>query len=493
MSITAAPIYRTRLSRRTSSPDVAGRLPVVTAAALAGLIFTIDAFTQLRIAAAVMYVVVVLLSANFCGRKGILAWGLACVVLTLVSFLIAHGSDVTKGGVGRTIVSILAISTTALLAMRNRAAADALRRSEAYLTDAQRLSLTGSFAFNPKTGQHAWSDETYRIFEYDRAVKPSAALAQARIHPDDADGWTKFIRHAEEESEDAEIQTRLLFADGRVKHIRSLLHPVQRAGGDIEYIGALMDITAAKQAEDNLHEARAVLAHITRVMTLGELTASIAHEVNQPLAGIVTNGEACMRWLQKDVPNLEEARKAVEYVISDGRRAGEVIRRLRALSRKDSLKKVPLNLNEIINESIPLVQRELVIHRIFHGLELAPNLPLIMGDKIQLQQVLINLLVNAVQALSRTSRSPRILSIRSEPHEESGIRVTVSDNGAGIDPENLHRVFDAFFTTRDKGMGMGLSICRSIIEAHGGRIWCSNNDSGGAVFGFILKQEEGMG
>jgi signal transduction histidine kinase len=173
-------------------------------------------------------------------------------------------------------------------------------------------------------------------------------------------------------------------------------------------------------------------------------------------------------------------------MIRDGRRAGDVIRHLRALSRKDGLQKEPQNLNEVINDSIPLVRRELFDNRVLLKLGLAPDLPAVMGDKIQLQQVIINLVVNAIQAMSTIAGRPRTLCIRSEPYKDGGVRVTVTDAGPGIDPENRDRLFNAFFTTRDGGMGMGLSICRSIIEAHGGSIWSENNSDFGATFGFTL-------
>ena len=475
------------LSRPTALLGRSSRAGAALAGALAATIFVVDAFSPLHIAAAVMYVAVVLLSANFCSRRGILLWGLACVILTLVSFLLM--SNLTENQTGRTLVSILAIGTTTFLAMRIRSASDALRRSEAYLAEAQRLSRTGSFAQNIINGRHTWSDETYAIFEYDKSAKPTLELIQARVHPDDLDAWNKTLKRRQTTREYSDLQYRLLFPGGRVKHIHSLAHPVEGAGGELEYIGALMDITAAKKAEDELHEARAALARVTRVMTLGELMASISHEVNQPLAAIVTNGEACMRWLGRDIPDLEEARSAVERMIRDGRRASDVIRRLRALSRKDELQKAPQNLNEVINDTIPLIRRELLNHRVLLKLELAPKLPAVMGDKIQLQQVIINLVVNATQAMSTISERPRTLCIRSEPEQDAGVRVTVTDAGPGIDPGNRDQLFKAFFTTRDGGMGMGLSICRSIIEAHGGRLWGVSNNDFGATFGFSLKQD----
>ncbi len=478
------------LSRPTVSFGVSSRVSAAIAAALAATIFVIDAFTPLHIAIAVMYAVVVLLSANFCGRHGILLWGLACVCLTAASFLLQHFFDATVDAVGRASVSILAIGTTTFLAMKIGSASASLRRSEAYLTEAQGLSRTGSFALDITNGRYAWSDETYNIFEYDRSVEPSLELVQARIHPEDLDAWETTLKRRHTTHEYSNFQYRLLFPGGRVKHIHALAHPVKLPGRDLEYIGALMDITAAKQAEDELHEAHAALAHVTRVTTLGELMASIAHEVNQPLAGIVTNGEACMRWLARDVPNLDEARSAVERMIGDGRRASGIIRKLRALSRKDGLRKTPLNLNDVINDTIPLVRRELFNNRVVLKLSLAQGLPVVMGDKVQLQQVVLNLTVNAIQAMSQIGTRPRTLSVRSEPYGETGVCVTVSDSGDGIDPENTDRLFNAFFTTKDGGMGMGLSICRSIVEDHGGRIWGANNDAPGATFGFILTKDE---
>jgi two-component system, LuxR family, sensor kinase FixL len=490
MSLGTTLIHLTGRTGRALAPGMSFLRPAVFAAAFAALIFAIDTFTPLDIAAAVMYVVVVLLSASFAERKGIMLWGLACVCLTLGSFLLAHVSDASRAIAGRTLVSVLAICTTTVLAVRMRSALDALRRSEAYLSDAQKLSQTGSFALNMINDQYTWSDETYRIFEYEKTVAPSVQLAATRIHPEDFDAWKSSLGRRRRDRENADLQYRLLFPGGRIKHIHSLAHPVERPGGDLEYIGALRDMTASKQAEDDLQKAQSALAHVTRVMTLGELMASIAHEVNQPLAGIVTNGEACLRWLGCDTPNLDEAQHAVARMIVDGRRAGDVIRRLRSLARRDGLQKVKLNLNEVIRDAIPLVRRELINRRIVLELDLARGLPAIMGDRVQLQQVLINLIINSIQAMSEIPCGSRKLSIRSRPHEGNGVLVTVADTGTGIEPENLDRLFNTFFTTKREGIGMGLSISRSIIEAHGGRIWASNNSEAGATVGFVVKQEK---
>ena len=239
------------------------------------------------------------------------------------------------------------------------------------------------------------------------------------------------------------------------------------------------DITERNQAQEALRRAQAELAHINRVMTLGELTASIAHEVNQPLAAIVTNGAACMRWLGREPPELDEARSAVESMISDGMRASEVIQRLRALSRKTELHKVRFDINGVIDDVIRLVQREALDHFISLRLELASGGLPVLGDRIQLQQVIINLVMNGMEAMASATGRPRELVIRSRRQEDGQVLIEVQDSGIGIDPENVNRLFNAFFTTKPNGMGMGLSICRSIIEAHGGRIWASRNVGAG--------------
>jgi C4-dicarboxylate-specific signal transduction histidine kinase len=245
------------------------------------------------------------------------------------------------------------------------------------------------------------------------------------------------------------------------------------------------DITERNRAQRTLAKAQAELAHVTRVATLGGLTASIAHEVNQPLAAIVTDGEACLRWLGREVPQLEEARNAVTRMIREGRRAGEVVRHLREHSRKGSNESSLLSLNDVVEDALPLVQREVSDHKVSLVLKLAEDLPPVMGDHVQLQQVVINLLMNAIQAMAGVADEHRELTVRTQ-RETDEVIVAVQDSGPGIAPEAESQLFNAFFTTKSDGMGMGLSICRSIIEVHGGRVWASRNPGAGATFQFAL-------
>jgi C4-dicarboxylate-specific signal transduction histidine kinase len=244
-------------------------------------------------------------------------------------------------------------------------------------------------------------------------------------------------------------------------------------------------------ASEALREAQMALAHANRVTTMGELAASIAHEVNQPLAAVVNAAAACRRWIDGGTPNLEEARCAVDWIVNEANRASEVIRRVRALANKTEIEKVLLDVNDVVREVIALVQRDLVSHRVSLQMEVAPALPMILGDRVQLQQVIINLVMNGIEAMQSVTDRPRELVIRSDQDETQQMLISVTDCGVGISTENADRLFNPFFTTKSSGMGMGLSICRSIIEAHGGRLWATANLPHGATFQFTVPVNAG--
>jgi C4-dicarboxylate-specific signal transduction histidine kinase len=360
-----------------------------------------------------------------------------------------------------------------------------LARSEAKLIEAQRVSRTGSFVWNVSTSERIGSKEFFRILGFDEPHSVTWEMVLQRAHPEDRARVEQTVRRASRAGKDLDYEHRLLMPDRSVKHVHVVAHADRNSAGQLEYVGAVVDITATKQAEEKLHKVQTELARVTRVTTLGELTASIAHEVNQPLAGVIANAEACLRWLDCETPNMEAARRSVDWVIQDGNRASEVIRRVRALANKTDVEKAPLDLNDVVREVITLVQRELVSHQISLQMELAPDLPMILGDRVQLQQVIINLMVNGIEAMQPVTDRPRELVIRSRL-DATQVLVSVTDCGVGISAENADRMFNALFTTKPSGMGMGLSICRSIMEAHDGRLWATASAPHGATFQFTL-------
>jgi PAS domain S-box-containing protein len=369
-----------------------------------------------------------------------------------------------------------------------RRAEEELRRTGAYLAEGQRISHTGSWGWNIATGELFWSQEHFRIFGFDpESAKPSYSMFLERIHPKDRAFVEQTVDRAVRERSDLEMDYRIVLTDGSTKYLQSLGHPVIRESGDlVEFVGTVMDVTERKRAEEALREARAELAQVTRLMTMGELTASIAHEINQPLTAVVTSANACQRWLAGPMPNLDEARAAVARIARDGNRASDVIGRIRALVKKSATEQTELDINEVIQEVLGLLQNEIQKNRVVLRMELAADLRRILGDRIQLQQVILNLVMNGIEAMSAAMERSRELLIRSRQHESDKVLVAVQDSGIGIDPQNLEKIFDAFYTTKSQGMGMGLAISRSIIENHGGKLWAVPNDGPGATFQFTL-------
>jgi PAS domain S-box-containing protein len=368
-----------------------------------------------------------------------------------------------------------------------------LRRSKDYLTEAQRLSRTGSFGWNVDSGDILWSDESFRIFGYDRALCPSVDMVLQRVNPDDLALVERTFDRASRDGKDIDLEHRLLLPDGSVRNVRIVAHAVRNEGGQLEFNGAVIDITAAKRAEEELHKAQAELAHVTRVTTLGELTASIAHEVNQPLAAIVTNSQAALRFLAGTAPDVDEARAALTSIVNEGLRAGEVIESIRAMFRNVDQEKVPIDVTKLVRDMLGLMRRELRANDISVDAKLDDNLPDVRGNRVQLQQVVLNLIRNAIEAMAFVTNGSRVLRITSAIQAPDNVLITVEDSGRGIDANDVDRIFDSFFTTKPQGTGMGLSICRSIIEGHKGRLWASSGIDHGAVFNVLLPAARAAG
>jgi len=515
-------------------------------------------------------------------------------------------------------------NASSILIARQRAE----RRSEAYLAEAQRLSHTGSFGWRASSGEIIWSEETFRIFQYDRTMTPSVELVLQRVHPEDAALVKQTMERASQDGKDFDFEHRLLMPDGSVKHVHVVAHALSDESGSVEFVGAVMDVTERKRVEalrdaesriagllcsvllleedgrharhgaapslpqpyseaidglsigpkagscgtamyrrepvivtdilqdplweqyrdvaepyglrscwstpilahsgkalgsfamyyretrspspaetralemathlagiaierklareerERFRQAQADLAHINRVTTMGELTASLAHEVNQPIAAAVTDANTCLRWLTRDQPDLEEARQAASRIVKDATRAAEVISRTRLLFRKGTPQRALVDVNEVIREMIGLLRSEAMRHSISVRTDLA-DLPQVMGDRVQLQQVLLNLMTNSIDAMKDVDGT-RELIICSQQAEDDRLLVSVIDTGLGLPPEQANQIFDAFFTTKPHGTGMGLRISRSIVEAHGGRLWAAENSSRGASFHLTL-------
>ena len=364
-----------------------------------------------------------------------------------------------------------------------------LQRSEAYLAEAQRLSHAGSWAGIPKTGEHTyWSEEAFRVLGFDPAGRPPRfEELQQRFHPDDRARATQHFRRAIRGKVNFDVSYRIVHPGGEIREIQSIGHPVFGPTGDVvEVVGTVMDVTERRRAE----EERQALAHAHRITTMGQLTASIAHEVNQPIAAAVTNAQAALRWLDMQPPDLQEVRQALARIVKDGRRAGDVIGRIRALIAKAPPRKDRLDINTTILDVIALTRTEMHRNGVSLRTRLAPDLAFVQGDRVQLQQVMLNLILNAVEALSGTSGGLRELLISSETDGANDVRVAVQDSGPGLTSESSEHLFDTFYTTKPGGMGMGLSICRSIIEAHGGRIWAATNIPKGAALQFALPCQD---
>jgi len=365
----------------------------------------------------------------------------------------------------------------------------ALKRSEAYLAEAQRLTHTGSCALDGASHEILyWSEEMFRLFGFDaQQGLPKWDEWVQRIHPEDRDKFRMAGDRTFLEKVHCDVEFRVVKPDGTIKHIHAIGHPVLSPSGDlVQVLGTMVDVTERKladEARERLRQLEADLAHINRVSTMGELTASLAHEIKQPIGAAVTNADACMRLLEPDQPNLPEAREAALEMTKDARRAAEIIDRVRSLYQKGSSQREPIDVNDVICEMVVMLQNEADRHSVMVRTDLAAELPKVVADRVQLQQVLMNLMLNGIEAMLDTSGE---LSIKSQLAEDGQLLISVTDTGVGLPTENTDQVFNPFFTTKSHGTGLGLAITRSIIESQGGRIWGTPNARRGATFHFTL-------
>ena len=375
-------------------------------------------------------------------------------------------------------------------------AEESLRQSQAYLTESQRLSHTGSWALDVTTNRYLYTSEEFdRLFGFDTRGEPLTREAVLeRMHPEDRATWKRHLDKSLRGRVDTTSQYRLVLPDGSIRHIHTIRHPVLNSAGEVvKLVGTSIDITERKQADEERERLRRLeseLAHANRLNTLGELTTSIAHEVSQPLGAMVASAGACTRWLATEPPAMAEARSALANIVADGKRARDVIARIRALAKRQAPRMDLLDVNRKILDVLSFVDQELGTHEVVLETRLDNTLPKVVGDRVQLQQVILNLVKNAIEAMSGVNDRRRELMIVSARRPD-GIVVEVRDSGIGFDARGAERLFEAFYTTKPDGLGVGLSISRSMVEAHGGRLWAVPNEPHGAVFAFSLPVAKG--
>jgi signal transduction histidine kinase len=374
----------------------------------------------------------------------------------------------------------------ASIAIERLRAEEELRRSETSLADGQRISLTGSFSWQVDTDELLFSPQLKRIFEFDEDATITFDRINERTHPDDVGMLSELVAEVRNGQGNPQNEIRLQMPDGRIKYVTVFGRVVGHESGRLECVGAVQDITARRLTEDALDKVRSDLAHVTRAMSLSALTASVAHEVNQPLSGIITNANTCLRMLAADPPNIEGALETARRTIRDGNRASEVITRLRALFSKKDFAAETIDLNQAAQEVVALCWQDLQRRGVSVQVKFDETLPAITGDRVQLQQVILNLLLNAADAMADVGGRPRQIFLETHKDNARNVALSVRDTGVGIAADNLSKVFDPFYTTKPSGMGIGLSVSRSIVDRHQGRLWAAGNAGPGATVSFSI-------
>ena len=382
--------------------------------------------------------------------------------------------------------TLASVADTIAQGIERKRAEEKVRRSEAVLAQAQRLSKTGSFITDLLSDEHNWSEELRRIFEIDPGTKITIEAIRAFFHPEDLPVYEEAFKRAVAADQDIDITYRIITPAGKVKHLHAVSHLMDKSASQPVYIGAIQDITESKAAEEALSKARAELAHIARVTTLSALTASLSHEVNQPIAAAVTSAGACLRWLNREQPDIQKARDAAARIEQDGKRAAEIISHLRAFYKKDvSPQRELISVDELVEEMLLLLRTEADRYSVVMRTQLAADRFLVQADRVQLKQVLMNLMLNGMEAMSERGGE---LKVTSRP-ESGEVMVSVSDTGVGIPAGKMEEIFKAFVTTKEGGTGMGLAISSTIIESHKGRLWATANPDRGATFHFTLPTQ----
>jgi len=392
-------------------------------------------------------------------------------------------STIPGGETQKPVYFATAIDITA----RHRVEAE-LRRTATYLAEAEKLSHTGSWARDVKTSALFWSPEEWRIFGLEPATtKLTYEMLLGMVHPDDRSHFMEASRTAMRERRAYDVAFRVTKSDGSIRHIHTVGTPVFSDAGELtEYIGVSIDETDRMRANAAVQESQAELARVSRLTSMGELAASIAHEINQPLAAVVANSGAALRWLAHKPPNMKEANLALRRIVQEGNRASDVIERIRSFLRYRKPGYASFNLNEAIREVLGLIISTLRSREVGVQISLLDKLPPALGDRVQIQQVVMNLIMNAADAMASVTGRSRFLGVHTELQPDATIRIRVVDSGSGIDESIRDRIFDPLFTTKPTGMGMGLSICRSIVEFHGGRLTASHREPFGTEFQFTI-------